>query len=175
MLIGKFPRQEVEYISFDETIDPNDQDQYEDFLHSLTPNGMPSHRLILKPNAPIILLRNTSPTEGLCNGTRLFCKDFQRNVIRAEISFGDFAGEEVFIHRIPLQPTTNEHHTVPFKRTQRLCFAMTINKSQDFVGIYLKEPVFSHRQLYVALSRIRKFENTKVLIDKSSLTSSNST
>ena len=34
---------------------------------------------------------------------------------------------------------------------------MTINKSQDQtipnVGIYLSEPVFSHGQLYVALSR----------------------
>ncbi|GJY40252.1 RNA-directed DNA polymerase, eukaryota, reverse transcriptase zinc-binding domain protein [Tanacetum coccineum] len=33
--------EETEYVSFDETIDPNDQTNtnYEDFLHSLTPNG----------------------------------------------------------------------------------------------------------------------------------------
>ncbi|KAL4561943.1 hypothetical protein LXL04_034128 [Taraxacum kok-saghyz] len=155
-----FGGEEVEYISFDETIDPNDQPQYEDLLHCLTPNGMPSHRLILKHNAPIILLRNMNPFKGLCNGTRLFCKDFQRNVIRAEISYGEFAGKEVFIHRIALQPPSGEQFTVPFKRFQfpiRLCFAMTINKAYgqtlDFVGVYLKEPVFSHGQLIETLTR----------------------
>jgi ATP-dependent DNA helicase PIF1 len=39
----------------------------------------------------------------------------------------------------------------------RLAFAMTINKSQgqsvDRVGLHLEQPVFSHGQLYVALSR----------------------
>ncbi|XP_015160603.1 uncharacterized protein [Solanum tuberosum] len=49
----------------------------------------------------------------------------------------------------------DEKLPLPFKRTQfpvRLCFAMTINKAQgqtlDFVGIYLRESVFSQGQLY---------------------------
>ncbi|KAJ9557182.1 hypothetical protein OSB04_011796 [Centaurea solstitialis] len=145
----RFSGEEVEYNSFDETLDPNDQAHYEDLLHNLTPNGMPPHKLILKRKSPVILLKNLNPTEGLCNGTRLLCKDFNKNVIRAEIAFGDFAGKEVFIHRIPLQPTTGDEYMVPFKRIQfpiRLCFAMTINKARgqtlDFVGVYLKEPVF---------------------------------
>ncbi|CAI9294365.1 unnamed protein product [Lactuca saligna] len=37
-LIYKLPGEEIEYFSLDETIDPNDQAQYEDLLHSLTPN-----------------------------------------------------------------------------------------------------------------------------------------
>ncbi|XP_027174570.1 uncharacterized protein LOC113774208 [Coffea eugenioides] len=45
---------------------------------------------------------------------------------------------------------------------------MTINKAQgqtlDYVGIYLKEPVFSHGQLYVALSRAKTADAVKVLI-----------
>ncbi|KAG6670556.1 hypothetical protein I3843_Q055700, partial [Carya illinoinensis] len=59
----------------------------------------------------------------------------------------------------------------PFKRTQfliRLSFAMTINKSQgqilDFVGIYLPQPVFSHGQLYVALSRAKTVSTVRILI-----------
>ncbi|XP_027098885.2 uncharacterized protein [Coffea arabica] len=84
---------------------------------------------------------------------------------------GDFAGKDVFIHRIPLQPPTDEQYPIPYIRTQfsiRLCFAMTINKAQgqtlDCVGIYLKEPVFSHGHLYVALSRARTASQVKVLI-----------
>ncbi|GKD80289.1 hypothetical protein Tco_1342910 [Tanacetum coccineum] len=36
IMIGMFPGD----VSFDETSNPNDQTQYEDFLHSLTQNGM---------------------------------------------------------------------------------------------------------------------------------------
>ncbi|KAL3532807.1 hypothetical protein ACH5RR_006328 [Cinchona calisaya] len=129
ILINKFPGVATEYFSFGETLDPNDQAQYEDFLNSLAPTGLPPHKLLLKPNSPVILLRNLDPTEGLCNGTRLICRSLNKNVIHAEIVVGDFAGKDVFIHRIPLQPTSDQQYPVPFKRTQfpiRLCFAMTI-------------------------------------------------
>ena len=45
---------------------------------------------------------------------------------------------------------------------------MTINKAQGQtvpnVGVYLPEPVFSHGQLYVALSRGVSRQSTKVLV-----------
>ena len=45
---------------------------------------------------------------------------------------------------------------------------MTINKSQDqtldVVGLYLSKPVFTHGQLYVALSRVTSREGLKILI-----------
>ena len=57
-----------------------------------------------------------------------------------------------------------------FKRKQfpiRLSFAMTVNKAQGQtipnVGVYLPEPVFSHGQLYVALSRATARSNIKIL------------
>ena len=51
-------------------------------------------------------------------------------------------------------------------------FAITINKSQgqtyDHVGILLNEPVFSHGQLYVALSRSKHRKNIKIFMQNSS-------
>ena len=45
---------------------------------------------------------------------------------------------------------------------------MTINKAQGqtipHMGLYLSNTVFSHRQLYVALSRIQSKNNIKILV-----------
>ena len=109
---------------------------------------------------PIMLLRNICPQEGLCNGTRLIITRLLSRIIEAEIAIGQHAGRRVFISRMPLIPSETNF---PFelKRIQfpiRPAFAMTINKSQGqslkFVGLWLNEPVFTHGQLYVALSRV---------------------
>ena len=48
----------------------------------------------------------------------------------------------------------------------RLACCLTINKAQEqslrYVGIYLPKPVFSHGQLYVAISRTKSFSGLKV-------------
>ena len=174
LLINIFPGETQEYISRDKTLDISEQGLFEDFLNSLTPNGFPPHNLILKPNCPIILLRNIDPPEGLCNGTRLTCKSLTNNIIDVVISAGEFKGKQVFLHRISFRIENNPDCPMSFERVQfpvRLCFAMTINKAQgqtlDFVGIYLREPVFSHGQLYVALSRAKSSNCVKILIQPS--------
>lgn len=64
---------------------------HEDFLNGLTPNGFPSHELILKPNCLI------NPSKGLCNGTHFICHRFDQNVIDIVISISRHCcGKRVF-------------------------------------------------------------------------------
>ncbi|XP_062206556.1 ATP-dependent DNA helicase PIF1-like [Phragmites australis] len=169
-MIGRFRGDEVVYHSFDRAEDDPHNYYPPEFLNSLTPNGLPPHVLKLKMNCPIILLRNIDPANGLCNGTRLVVRGSQRNAIDAEIVLGQHAGKRVFLPRIPLCPSDDEMFPFQFKRKQfpiRLSFAMTVNKAQGQtipnVGIYLPESVFSHGQLYVALSRATARANIRVL------------
>ncbi|XP_073153208.1 uncharacterized protein [Henckelia pumila] len=85
LLIRKFPGEEREYTSWDSVSDDNHNLFQEEFLNSLSPSGLPPHRIILKVGSPIMLLRNVAPELGLCNGTILICRNLGRNFIDAEI------------------------------------------------------------------------------------------
>ncbi|KAJ9551807.1 hypothetical protein OSB04_015852 [Centaurea solstitialis] len=170
-LIERFCGEEKIYYSFDEAQDDRNNFYPVEFLNTITVCGLPPHRLRLKIGCPIILLRNIDPINGLCNGTRLICRGFQQNVIDAEIAVGLYAGKRVFLPRIPLCPSEDGMFPFKLKRKQfpvRLSFDMTINKAQGQtipnVGVYLPESVFSHGQLYVALSRGISRRTTKVLV-----------
>uniref|UniRef100_K3ZZS1 DNA helicase Pif1-like 2B domain-containing protein n=1 Tax=Setaria italica TaxID=4555 RepID=K3ZZS1_SETIT len=169
-MIGMFQGGEMVYHGFDSAIDDPHNYYPSEFLNTLTPNGLPPHLLKLKIGCPVILLRNIDPANGLCNGTRLVVRGFQKNSIDAEIVLGQHAGKRVFLPRIPLCPSDDEMFPFQFKRKQfpiRLSFAMMVNKSQGQtipnVGVYLPAPVFSHGQLYVAMSRATARTNIKIL------------
>ncbi len=81
---------------------------------------------------------------------------------------GSHKGEFCIIPKIKNITNTKE---LPFQFTRyqlpvSLCYAMTINKAQgqtfDQIGIFLDEPLFSHGQLYVALSRTRFSDKIKI-------------
>jgi hypothetical protein len=152
-----------------------------EYLNSLNANNFPQHNLTLKIGVPIMLLRNINQTIGLCNGTRMIVTNLGDNVIEALIITGSNIGHKVLIPRINL---TTRGSKWPFVLNRRqfpvkVCYAMTINKSQgqtlSNVGIYLKKPVFTHGQLYVAASRVTSKNGLKILIEKEDGTCTNET
>ena len=61
-----------------------------------------------------MLLRNLDPSNGLCNETRMICKDFESNVIHVEIIMGQHAGKQVLLPRLPLLPAKKRMISFPF-------------------------------------------------------------
>ncbi|CAN0846017.1 hypothetical protein LINGRAHAP2_LOCUS4253 [Linum grandiflorum] len=85
-------------------------------LNSLSFNGVPEHVITLKEYTPIMILRNSNPSLGLCNGTRVLIKKLCQYVIQGIVIGGFFEGTTVVIPRRQFPVRT--------------CYAMTINKSQ---------------------------------------------
>ena len=118
-----------------------------EYLHSLCPNGFPSHVLRLKRNMPMMLLRNLNPREGLCNGTRLiYVRCIDNKLLECKI-VGSM--RTVLIPRITFIPTQRAgEFSIEWQRRQfpvRPAFAQTINKSQGqtlkMAGIWLRTQV----------------------------------
>jgi len=87
-----------------------------------------------------------------------------------------FDGKVCLLPRIKL---TTSQEVLPFilPHTQFpicLCYAMTVNKSQDqsleHVGIYLYTLAFTHGQLYVVLSRVTSLNGLSLLSSEQTLT-----
>jgi ATP-dependent DNA helicase PIF1 len=175
-LYREFPGQEHIYLSADEVADRQDTHSAlfvlpTEYLNTIIVPGFPLHKTILKVGCPILLLRNLQASLGLCNGTRLLVTALRPRVIQAVILTGRHRGQSVFLPRISLDSPSNIRLPFVMRRRAfpiRVAFAMTINKAQGqtirHVGVSLLNPVFSHGQLYVALSRSTDFRNMKVLL-----------
>ncbi|XP_050110486.1 uncharacterized protein LOC126589277 [Malus sylvestris] len=175
-VLGIVPGESHTYLSFDSVSSATENSENLDmlypieFLNQLDLPGLPHHKLSLKVGAPVMLIRNLNQSQGLCNGTRLVVTQLNDRVVQAKIMTGSNIGERVYIPRII---TESSQHKYPFtvRRRQyplKICYAMTINKSQGqslkMVGLFLSQTVFSHGQLYVALSRVTSKKGLKIVI-----------
>ena len=166
---------EVHTYDFVDSVDINEDETDhipQEFLRSQTPSGLPPSRLNMKVGAPIILLRNLYPALGECNGTRMIITRLGRRCIEARILGGEFHGQLRLIPRIKLTTTENDMPYILSRRQYpiRLCFAMTVNKSQGqslkTVGVDLQTSAFTNGQLYVALSRVTSAQGVTVLLSE---------
>ncbi|CAN6697011.1 unnamed protein product [Malus baccata var. baccata] len=175
-VLGIVPGESRTYLSFDSVSSATENSENLDmlypieFLNQLDLPGLPHHKLSLKVGAPVMLIRNLNQSQGLCNGTRLIVTQLNDRVVQAKIMTGSNIGERVYIPRII---TESSQHKYPFTLRRRqfplkICYAMTINKSQGqslkIVGLFLSQTVFSHGQLYVALSRVTSKKGLKIVI-----------
>ncbi|XP_076038424.1 uncharacterized protein LOC143023699 [Oratosquilla oratoria] len=71
-ILRRLPTESKTYLSIDSVSSDNEMEANNypiEFINSLTPSGMPPHRLNLKVGYIIMLLRNLSITQGLCLST----------------------------------------------------------------------------------------------------------
>ncbi|MCP3882687.1 MAG: AAA family ATPase [Sulfitobacter sp.] len=167
------PKDAVTYYSIDSVDATTPQEKLLwpiDFLHSLTPSGMPPHELTVAPGALIMLMRNLDADLGLCNGVRALVVHAMPRLLDILLISGTHAGNRAYIPRLGLAPKNPD---LPFvlRRRQfpvKLAWGMTCNKAQGQtlkrVGLYLPAPVFSHGQLYVSLSRASKARDVRILV-----------
>ena len=151
-----------------------------DVLHSLTPSGFPPHELKVMIGAPYVLLRNLNPAAGHSNGTRYIVSGIVAGgrLLQARAVTGPAVGRTFLIPRIVFTSTANDYPFI-LRRKQfpfQPAFAMTIHKAQgqtlQVVGIHVNSPttIFSHGQLYVAMSRVGNPENLRIAVEDTDTT-----
>ena len=133
VILKSIPEEEVFLTSSDMVENQDDMYRFNtEYLNTLTPTGLPKHRLVLKKGVIIMLLRNLDPRRGLCNGTRMtFVKTLNSKVLQCVVTTATET-RTVFIPRITLRPRPNQYPFLWSRRQfpVRLAASFTINKSQ---------------------------------------------
>jgi ATP-dependent DNA helicase PIF1 len=84
-MIDRFPGKAMVFYNFD-SVDDDERNNYpQDFLNSITPNGLPLHELRIKINCPLILLRNLDSRSGLCNETHLVVRAVDKHILERRL------------------------------------------------------------------------------------------
>ncbi|KAH9929313.1 hypothetical protein B0H21DRAFT_700156 [Amylocystis lapponica] len=115
---------------------------------------------------------NFSPDRGLVKNTRVVIMALGKRIITVRVLRGlggvsVLDAEDILISRISFPALLESGHTLVRRQFPLApAYATTFNSCQgltlDVVGVDLTRPVFSHGQLYTALSRIRHRTHAKV-------------
>ena len=118
-------------------------------MNDINSRSLPLAKLELKIGCPVMVLKNLDVANGVCNGSRGILTRYSNRVLEVKLLTGDYAEETVFIPRMANQPGEDKN-AFKFTRQQfpiRVCFSMTINKSQEqsvkFVGLDLRLSAFT--------------------------------
>jgi len=76
-----------------------------EFLNSLSTSPLPNHRIKLKIEVLIMLLRNLDQVEGLCNGSRLIVTRLANHDIGAQIITGNRDRQDIYVPRMSMSPS----------------------------------------------------------------------
>jgi hypothetical protein len=155
-----------------------------DYVARNTPPGLPPHCLTLKTNTVFRILRNFSVDRGLVKNTRVVITIMGFRLITVRIlrsgMSADPQDDEILIPRINFDATLHSGHTLLRKQfplaasyatTFNSCQGLTLNR----LGVDLTRPVFSHGQLYTALSRIRHRSHARVRLPPGTTSTTNVT
>ena len=142
-----------------------------DYVARQTPPGLPNHNLVIKTNCVFRLLRNFSVEQQLVKNVRVVVTDVGTRLVSVRLiregRVDSRRSEDILIPRISFSHQLPSGHTL-FRKQFPLApaYATTFNSCQgltlDRVGLDLTRPVFSHGQLYTALTRIRTREHALV-------------
>jgi hypothetical protein len=142
-------------------------------LDNVNVPNLPPHELRLKINSVVMLLCNLNKRLGLCNGTRFIVTGMFKESIRVK-RITPFRGrrDEIFLSKLFMRSEdvavagSVERFQIPVTPA----FVITINKSQgqsvQRVGLFLRRPVFSGGQFYVAVSRGMNGRNVFIAVVK---------
>ena len=131
---------------------------------------VPSHHLKLKTGDLCMITRNLK-SHKLASNSRVIIIRIHQYFLNV-MTLDEETRRHVMIPRIRFRFQLKRGSSFHFTRIQfpvRLAYAITINRAQgqtvDYVGLDLTVDCFMHGQLYVALSRVRRFDRIALLIN----------